>query len=436
MRSRQTYDRENRMSEGNGGAPPPLLKPEKRKRQRLDSELDRKTCEKATSIAREIQEDYGEKMRDLDRAYGVAAEQTKKDSWERLIETLGGGMVDYLKIEYNNFFEFSDQHSMEAPLKHSASGRGRNGFSMLPKNDKKRAKPASGPPYFKASVSFDDEEEDDYDEEGEKKEFYNAVESEVEEEEGEEEAENRRATLRALASAPDGILARYFPNNQYTVKDGSAACTAIAFAAAYRMSLVSDIERLEKGVKWNTVLILGSRLWELWARKYRSVGSRRRFISIEDIRNMPITTDIFGKVWNTLGNIETEKGGFIDDKINEGKEAATNLRDALLAMPAGSDGTPATAVICAGSNGGLNSSVAVWKSASGNYALYDSHEGLKQDQSTLWLMRDLNTAVLQLKKFLNQMPKETLERPVEEISESVMYSMHILHFEFTNTANV
>lgn len=395
----------------------------KRKR---EHPLDESTLERAETVLQEVKQDYAKKMLDLGKAYKAAVDRTKSDCWKRLTERMGIGLMEALEVDFDIFFTSSNvRNATSFARTTTASPPQENGFALLPRRRKRRK--------FQQQRRRSN---------GLREDFSSGDDADVESDDDESDLKHERATLRALTLAPTGTLVRYIYNNQYTTKGGRSACTAIAFAAAYRMSLTPKVESLERKVDWGAVLVLGSKMWNLWKDGHRGGGeSARRFISVEDIRSMPFTKRVFGKVWDTLDSTETEKVGYIDDRVNAGLDdgekhgtATTNLKDALKSMKVGR--APTTAVICAGSYQGCNSSVALWKNASGNYAMYDSHGGKMEARSTLYLMRDLEAAVAQIREVLSGMPKTRLDRPIAGVSECVLYSMHILRFEFTNTEDV
>ncbi len=394
-------------------------------KRRREQTLDEKTVERAETVLQEAKQDYADKMLDLGRAYKAAVDRTKSGCWKRLTEHMGAGLMEALEVDFDIFFTSSSVRSATLLSKKSPL---ENGFALLPHHHHRKRR------------KFHPQQQQQRRSNGLREVSSSGDDADVDSDGGgddDRDVKHERDTMEALAVAPTGTLVRYIHNNQYTIRGGRSACTAIAFAAAYRMSLMSKVGRLERKVDWSAVLSLGSKMWNLW--KDGNGDSSRRFISIEDIRNMPFTERAFGRVWDTLNSTETEKVGYIDDRVNAGLDGdkhgtTTNLKDALKTMGVGR--APATAVICAGSYQGCNSSVALWKNAAGNYAMYDSHGGKAEARSTLYLMRDLEAAVSKIRTFLSDMPKTRLERPIAGVSECVLYSMHILRFEFTNTENI
>lgn len=363
------------------------------KRRADPAPVDESTRERAEAVIQEVRDDYAKTITELGHAYRAASEKTKDECWRQLTNRLGSGLLDALGVGFDTFFVTS------AP----AAG---SGFSLLPRQAK-RAKIAAAHRDY-ASLSGDEAD-------------------------SEREEHDSNAVLEKLMGNAAGVVVRWVPGTQFTTRGGDSACTAIAFAAAYRMSLVRKVEILEWEVDWEQVLVIGSEIWNIWKNK-ASGGDNRRFISVEDIRNMSFTDNIFGKVWDTLGSTDTEKMGYIDDMVNADlggeKGGAINLRDALQSMADGSS-TTAAAVVCAGAYGRSNSSLALWRGGAGHFAMYDSHGSRKPGHSTLRLMRDLDSAVRHIRTLLSAMPATRLEKHIGGMEKCVMYSMHILRFEFT-----
>lgn len=392
-------------------------------RKRKAVSIDANTKQRARAVVKEIQEDYAQKVMELAHAYQVVLDKTKNDCWKRLAEQVGGGLLEALGIRFDTFFVSGPPTGIDGDDGDDNIRARTNGFSLLPRPTKRPKRTGNGRFYPTSSSSSSSADEAD---------------DEREDMAGFEGAYTKGDVLSQLKQSPNGVIMQLIEGNQYTTAGGRSACTAIAFAATYRMSLVHNVKTLESRVDWGRVLELGTELWTMWKNSDAGASSQRRFISVEDLRTMPSTKQIFGKVWETLDNTDTEKVGYIDDEVNKGlggeKFCAMNLRDALSSMRRTdpSSKSSSVAVICGGTYGGSNSSLALWRDVDGHYAMYNSHGGQVQGNSTLYVMRNLGSALACIRGVLSHMPTTTLEKPVAGKSKSVMYSMHILRFELTN----
>ncbi len=370
--------------------------------------LDENTQQRAETVILSVKSAYAKQVEELSEAYQKILKKTKETHWLQLLELLGSGVLNSLEIDYNSFFV-------------TAANSKNNSFSLLShdQNHTTSTRSHNNQTYFVGSSGDEADVEEDQQEEEQDLEVLNKL------------------VLRELKLNRNGVVVRLIPGTQFTTPGGRTACTAISFAAAYRMSMINKIETLEHAVNWERVLILGTEIWNIWKKDITNKQNGRCLISVEDIRKMPFLKRVFAKVWETLNQTETEKVGYINDEINLGlggeKEGVVNLRDALDSMTP-CDGKPQTAVavICGGAFGGTNSSLSVWKNKANQFALYNSHGGEEADSSSLYLMRDLDAATHCIRSILSYMPQTTLDRPIAGQTSCVLYSMQILRVEFTN----
>ena len=371
--------------------------------------LDENTQQRANTVILSVKSAYAKQVEELSEAYQKILKKTKETHWLQLVELLGSGVLNSLEIDYNSFFV-------------TAANSKNNSFSLLShdQNHTTTTTRRHSQTYFVGSSGDEADVEEDQQEEEQDLEVLNKL------------------VLRELKLNKNGVVVRLIPGTQFTTPGGRTACTAISFAAAYRMSMISKIETLEHAVNWERVLVLGTEIWNIWKKDIANKQNGRCLISVEDIRKMPFLKRVFGKVWETLNQTETEKVGYINDEINLGlggeKEGVVNLRDALDSMtPCDSEPKTAVAVICGGAYGGTNSSLSIWKNQANQFALYNSHGGGEEaDSSSLYLMRDLDAATHCIRSILSYMPQTTLDRPIAGQTSCVLYSMQILRFEFTN----
>jgi len=369
--------------------------------------LDENTQQRAETVIISVKNAYAKQVEELSEAYQKILKKTKETHWLQLLELLGSGVLNSLEIDYNSFFVTA------------ANSQKKNSFSLLShdQNHTTATRSHNNQTFFGGSSGDEADVEEDQQEEEQDLEVLNKV------------------VLRELKLNKNGVVVRLIPGTQFTTPGGRMACTPISFAAAYRMSMINKIETLEHAVNWGRVLVLGTEIWNIWKKDIANrQNGGRCLISVEDIRKMPFLKRVFGKVWETLNQTETEKVGYINDEINlelgGEKEGVVNLRDALDSMTP-CDGT-AVAVICGGAYGGTNSSLSVWKNQANQFALYNSHGGEEADSSSLYLMRDLDAATHCIRSILSYMPQTTLDRPIAGQTSCVLYSMQILRFEFTN----
>ncbi len=378
--------------------------------QQQQQQQNENTQQRANAVIHKIKNEYATQVTELATAYEKVLKKTKEEHWLRLVKILGNKVLDTMEIDYNTFFISVDPTRVKKgtfSLLSSSSGPATKKYH----SDTKTQRWSQG-----SSGDEADGEEGDY--EAEDFEFSNQL------------------VLKELKTNKHGVVVRLIPGTQFTTPGGNTACTAISFAAAYRMSRISTIETLEHEVNWSRVLVLGTEIWTIW-KKTTPNQAGRHLINVEDIRTMPFLSRVFGKVWDTLNKTETEKVGYINDEINQslGGEAGgvINLRDALDSMqPCVDFPNTAVAVICGGAMGRSNSSLALWKNKANHFALYNSHGGQTAKHSSLYLMRDLDAATYCIRSILSYMPQTQLDRRIAGQTSCVLYSMQILRFEFTN----
>ena len=384
----------------------------KRKADCLRQQLDENTQQRANAVIHKIKNEYATHVTELATAYEKVLKKTKEEHWLSLVKMLGNEVLDAMGIDYNTFFIST------------GSTRAREGtFSLLSSSSQpanKRYRSATETQGWSNRSSGDEADADDDDDENEAEDF----------------KFSNQLVLKELQTNKHGVVVRLIPGTQFTTPGGNTACTAIAFAAAYRMSRISNIEILEHEVNWPRVLVLGTEIWTIW-KKTNPNQDGRYLINVEDIRTMPFLSRVFGKVWETLNQTETEKVGYINDEINQGlggeAGGVINLRDALDSMqPCADYPNTAVAVICGGAIGKSNSSLALWKNKANHFALYNSHGGQAAKHSSLYLMRDLAAATYCIRSILSRMPQTQLDRRIAGQTSCVLYSMQILRFEFTN----
>ena len=384
-----------------------LASPHQQQQQR--DVLDENTQERAEIVILSVKSAYAKQVEELAEAYEKILKKTKETHWSQLVKLLGNGVLNSLEIDYNSFFvttttAVNSKNNSFSLLSHDYSSSNHNNHATR-KNNKTWVVGSSG-------------DEADIEEEQDLEVFSQLV-------------------LKELKTNKNGVVKRLIPGTQFTTPGGTTACTAISFAAAYRMSMINKIETLEHAVNWDRVLVLGTEIWSIWKKDTTNKHNGRYLISVEDIRNMDFLKRVFGKVWETLNKTETEKVGYINDEINLGlggeKEGVVNLRDALASMiPCNDKPKTAVAVICGGAYGATNSSLSIWKNQANQFALYNSHGDQKSENSFLYLMRDLDAATHCIRSILSYMPQTTLDRCIAGQTSCVLYSMQILRFEFTN----
>ncbi len=375
-------------------------------------QLDEKTRQRANAVIHKIKNEYATQVAELATAYEKVLKKTKEEHWLSLVKMLGNEVLDAMEIDYNTFFISTDPTRTK-----------KGTFSLLSQSgSNKRYHSATETQGWSNRSSGDEADDDDDDDEG----GYEAEDFKF----------SNQLVLKELQTNKHGVVVRLIPGTQFTTPGGTTACTAIAFAAAYRMSRISNIEILEHEVNWSRVLVLGTEIWTIW-KKTNPNQSGRHLINVEDIRTMPFLSRVFGKVWETLNQTETEKVGYINDEINQSLGGAAggviNLRDALDSMkPCVDFPNTAVAVICGGAMGRSNSSLALWKNKANHFSLYNSHGGQTAKHSSLYLMRDLDAATYCIRSILSRMPQTQLDRRIAGQTSCVLYSMQILRFEFTN----
>ena len=376
--------------------------------------LDQNTQQRADTVILGVRTAYAKQVKELAEAYQKILKKTKETHWLELVKLLGNGVLNSMELDYNTFF-----------ITAAAAGNSKNNSFSLLSHDHHYSTAKR-----KQTWLVDDDDDDDASSGGD--------EADIERDETEDFQVLNQLVLKELKMSKSGVVVRLIPGTQFTTPGGRTACTAISFAAAYRMSMISKIETLEHEVNWDRVLVLGTEIWNIWKKdNLNSQQNGRWLISVEDIRNMAFLKRVFGKVWETLNQTETEKVGYINDEINLGlggeAQGLVNLRDALDSMrPCDKNPQTAVAVICGGALGGTNSSLSLWRNKANQFALYNSHGDQESESSSLYLMRDLDTATRCVRSILSYMPQTTLDQSIAGQTSCVLYSMQILRFEFTN----
>lgn len=379
------------------------------------------TQQRADTVIQGVLSEYAANVEELSRAYQKILKKTKKKYWMQLVKSLGSEILEAQGLDYSTFFIKVNPSLLQT------QGKDKNSFSLLSQTHNNNTKRYDdGRRHFQthekrwSSGDEADGEAGGYGEDDDDTEDLEVL---------------NHLVLEELKMSKYGVVVRLIPGTQFTTPGGRTACTAISFAAAYRMSMVAKLETLEHEVNWDRVLVLGTKIWTIWNDNNSKKQNGRQFISVEDIRTMPLLGRVFGKVWETLNKTETEKVGYINDEINQelGGEAGgvVNLKDALASMKPCQSGT-AVAVICGGSPGGSNSSLSLWKNKANQFALFNSHGSQAAKNSSLYLMRDLKAATHCVYSILSHMPHTQLDRSIAGQTSCVLYSMHILRFEFTD----
>lgn len=381
------------------------------------------TQQRADTVIQGVLSEYAANVEELSKAYQKILKKTKKKYWMQLVKSLGSEILEAQGLDYNTFFIKINPSLL-------LHGENKNSFSLLSQTHNNNTKRYNDGRHFQtrekrwSSGDEADGEAGGYDEDGE-------------DDDTEDLEVLNHLVLEELKMSKYGVVVRLIPGTQFTTPGGRTACTAISFAAAYRMSMIAKLETLEHEVNWDRVLVLGTKIWTIWNDNNSKKQNGRQFISVEDIRTMPLLSRVFGKVWETLNKTETEKVGYINDEINRelGGEAGglVNLRDALASMkPCQTGSGTAVAVICGGRRGGSNSSLSLWKNKANQFALFNSHGSQAAKNSSLYLMRDLRAATHCVYSILSHMPHTQLDRRIAGQISCVLYSMQILRFEFTD----
>lgn len=205
-----------------------------------------------------------------------------------------------------------------------------------------------------------------------------------------------------LHSRPDDFSHIYKLNiSQSDIPSGNAACTSIAFATAFRLSVRMNIHQIID-MDWEYTIELGVNIWRAWnkeknplSKESKRGGVVKHYQVFEDIESVSFLKELMDKTMphelrKEFGGSMSVKDNYIANKnagqIDEnGKlyKVYNDIEDVIDYMKYLSSKIkcPSVGIICVG-----DMSMALWINGHGDYVIYDSHCDSK-GKSTLYIFK-------------------------------------------------